>query len=247
MLRPSIALIALLILFCTNQVFAHARLKTPTPRNNFTSNKTRALPCGGAGGSNSAADTPKAAPVITYTEGQEIDILWEETVPHEGNYEFTISSNNDATFMTIPGGVFADVNPNKRQWVEKLKLPAGITCENCTLRMIQNMNDDPNQPYKSCSDIKIVAAAGSPINPPVNTGGGDQGSQDNSSTTPGGDLKPQLGSCGTVSTKGGPGGMSGGGIGMMMVFVVMLMPLVLLARERKLSYARNKSRMTLRR
>jgi hypothetical protein len=138
---------------------AHALLVKPVPRD-ITDTKLKMGPCGG-----NAAQGPltKKAPVEQYTPGATITVDYKETVGHQGCYLFQLSSTgNDQNFTTLmqvadPAGVQGNLTA-------QLKLPDGVTCMNCTLRMIQVMlgancaaNQDPTNTsnYYSCADVRI--------------------------------------------------------------------------------------------
>jgi hypothetical protein len=138
---------------------AHALLVKPVPRDT-TDTLLKMGPCGG-----SMANGPltKKAPVEQYMPGQMITVDYKETVGHQGCYLFQLSSTgNDQNFTTLlqvndPGG-------NQGVLQAQVKLPNGVTCANCTLRVIQVMlgaacaaNQDPTNTsnYYSCADVRI--------------------------------------------------------------------------------------------
>jgi hypothetical protein len=145
---------------------AHALLVQPVPRDQ-TDTKLKMGPCGG-----DATNGPlvKKAPVIQYQPGATIDIDYKETIGHQGCYLFQLSTTGDDknfTMLKLPGGANAQVaDPAGAggNLKTQLVLPAGVTCQNCTLRLIQVMlgancaaNQDPTATsnYYSCADIRI--------------------------------------------------------------------------------------------
>jgi hypothetical protein len=138
----------------------HARIKansvTP-PRNNSAGLKSG--PCGGIA---------RTATPATLTAGDTIELEWEETVQHPGRYEFSISLANDQSFIQLL--IVPDVQDNAgdlpHQYKAFLTVP-NITCEDCTLQMIQVMTENPASPrnYYSCADIRIIN--GNPVPTPT--------------------------------------------------------------------------------
>lgn len=141
----------------------HARLlpggSTPG-RSNSAGLKTG--PCG---------EVAKGSPVATFNVGQKITVQWEETINHPGYFEFSISSNGDQSFqllLTVPDNLNStDDLPHRYQ--AEIQLPAGLSCDNCTLQMIQQMTENPSnpRPYFSCSDITIKTKDGDTPTPPI--------------------------------------------------------------------------------
>ncbi len=140
----------------TSMVFGHARLNSPTPRNNNSGIKSG--PCGGL------ARSPDPTLV---QGGQPLTINWEETVNHPGKFLFSLSMGNDADFQQIQ-----QINDNQDSgatphfYSTTVTLP-NINCDSCTLQLIQSMEENPNAPsyYYSCADLKIVSS--SAASPPV--------------------------------------------------------------------------------
>ncbi len=150
-------LLGILLISVSYSVYPHARLRadgvTP-PRNNNSGLKVG--PCGGV---------PRTSNAVTLTAGEEITLTWEEVVQHPGHYEFSVAKANDENFVRLL--VVMDEQDGTddlpHQYSAKLKIP-DITCDACTLQMIQVMTENPAQPrnYYSCADIKIVAGVKPP-------------------------------------------------------------------------------------
>jgi MYXO-CTERM domain-containing protein len=138
-------------------------------------------PCGPGPGQ---ASTPTNA-ITTYEAGQKVMVKWEETIPHPGHFRIALAENrddlvdpvieyDDSCNPTSPIEfsdelpVLADnVHPRMQtagtgpMFMHEITLPAGFTCEKCTLQVIQFMTQhDPSCYYYHCADIKIVAAGG---------------------------------------------------------------------------------------
>ena len=141
---------------------AHARLMTPTPRNN--SDALKSGPCGGV-----ARGTNK----VTYSAGATITVKFEETIGHRGCFQVALSTANDQNFQLLKQ--VNDPAGGNVTYTETVKLPDAVTCDKCTLVLRQlmqgdacPMNADPTQAaqgtYYSCSDVAIVAGdAGTPV------------------------------------------------------------------------------------
>lgn len=153
----------ILCLFLSSQyLWAHARLlpggNTP-PRTNDTGLKSG--PCG---------NKAKGTPVAVFNSGQTITLQWEETINHPGYFEFSLSTDNDQSFellLTVPDEQ-NNRNDLPHRYQAELQLPAGLTCTNCTLQMIQQMTENPSnpRPYFSCADIEIRNSGDdTPMNP----------------------------------------------------------------------------------
>ncbi len=140
----------------------HARLlpggNTPG-RNNSAGLKS--APCGGV---------IKGNPVATFNQGQTLTVQWEETINHPGYFEISISSDNDQSFtlLTTVQDNQNNTNDLPHRYQVNVQLPPGLTCSNCTLRMVQQMTENPNnpRPYFSCADIEIAnQGADTPMDP----------------------------------------------------------------------------------
>lgn len=200
---------------------AHTRMDTPVPRD--PDDGIKAGPCG------PYVKPAVNNPANVYTEGAEIDIAFTETVNHTGYFWVDLAMDDVALTNYNPNdpdpanntranvwrlqpplaqantidanGNFIDDNPNSGfQFQRKVVLPTGVTCDNCTLRIVQFMEGRVQPYYYTCSDVKIQAANGGGDN-----GGGDNGSQSNSSVTPPGS-QSQFGGCGSIDSSSGPGG-----------------------------------------
>jgi hypothetical protein len=150
--------------------WSHARFKvgsmvTP-PRNDSTGLKTP--PCGGV---------PRTASVRTFRPGQQITVEFEETIDHLGFFQVFFMSANDSTDGTPQPLMVIQDNQNtpvangvNHQFTGQITLP-NISCEGCTLQLIQVMQDQgPNGPssfYYSCSDIRLSNNPAPPPTPPA--------------------------------------------------------------------------------
>lgn len=142
------------------EALAHARIKVTgalVPRSNNAGIKVG--PCGGLA---------RLANPAVYPPGATIQVDWEETINHPGRYEFYFSQANDANFVllrTIEDNQDT-TNDLPHQYSTTITLP-NVTCDACTLQMIQVMTENPAAPslYFSCADIRLQSNA--PMPPPV--------------------------------------------------------------------------------
>lgn len=141
------------ILLMNPQVFAHTRLKagqTLVPRS--TSDSLKSGPCGGL--------ARTATPTILQA-GQTITVNWEETVNHPGHFEFRFSPAAETDWVllkSIADGQNAGATPH--QYSTQLTLPS-MACTDCTIQLIQVMEENPVNPsyYYSCADIVLQGSA----------------------------------------------------------------------------------------
>lgn len=144
---------------------AHARwlldgiIKPRDPSTELTT-----APCGGI----ARTTTP-----TTLTPGQTIDVEWEETVDHPGYFVISFSPSGDSNFeqyILAPRIVDTQNNtPTPHLYQAQITLP-DLACTDCTLQLVQVMEDNPLSPvrYYSCSDIQLAADPGGPPAPITN-------------------------------------------------------------------------------
>lgn len=155
-----------MMLFAPLQVWSHARLVIPSPRDSNAGNKT--APCG--------LTAKPATATHTFTAGQVVPIQIIETVDHPGRYLLSLSLANDQNFQSYNFPVIADIQGGAPHTYNATITIPNVTCDNCTLQMIQVMDDNAVNPYYySCADIQITAAGGTPTpTPPPAPGPGAQ-------------------------------------------------------------------------
>ena len=199
-------------LFVASSADAHVRMTAPGPRDNMDNHK--AGPCG--------AGSVKAAIKSTFTSGQNISVELEETIDHRGCFVVDLATADNQTFQVLKiaqgGGAAANFLADPANAVPLKRtvtatLPAGLTCNNCTLRVRQlmhttevgcNENTVPaSGTYFSCADVRINAAvvpdagadsavpaadSGIPASDGGTTSSGDAGmsTSDGSTVNPGG-------------------------------------------------------------
>lgn len=135
-------------------------------------------PCGdGAGGTSTGA-------VTAYQTGQTITITVHETIFHAGHYRVALAVNDRSelpaepivtagstpcgsapimdppVFPVLADGALLHTAPLSGPQSFEVTLPAGVTCDHCTLQVIEFMSNHPlNVPggcfYHHCADISI--------------------------------------------------------------------------------------------
>ncbi|MCB0367140.1 MAG: lytic polysaccharide monooxygenase [Bdellovibrionaceae bacterium] len=223
-------LLATLVLFLAVESQAHIRLNTPRPRTGTTdgtkSNSGDQDPCGGVA---------RGANPLQLTAGSTINFTWDETINHPGRFLVQFSLQNDQGFSLAQNELLRkEDTQNRGSHNESVRLP-NVTCDRCTLRLVQVMSDQPGQLYVQCVDIRLVAATG-PTPPPTGGGGGDGGGQSSQGSQEAQkDNKVEMPS-GCLFASGmikGPGSGSGPGASGGLALISLLMPLGLLLFMRR--------------
>lgn len=154
--------IASLVVCCSLAASAHIALRTPAPR--YADQKVG--PCGRGGALDVRTNT-----VATYTAGDMIQVIWDETINHPGHYRISFDTDGQdfytpRSFTDADGGLNVLVDnirdapqPNQRYTIS-VRLP-DVPCTRCTLQVIQMMTDKPpygdgNDIYFQCADIVLL-------------------------------------------------------------------------------------------
>jgi hypothetical protein len=175
---PSAAGAATVALFSLSAA-AHIELIDPSPRYQLPSNKS--CPCGD-GDSNrqceqtaeESSDPNRSDNVTTFEAGSTITITAEEYIDHTGRMRVAFDPDG-ADLADFNENILRDVadpgdpmitQANPLVWELEVTLPTE-PCDNCTLQVIQVMNNDPVNEvmdpaplstYYACADIRIVPA-----------------------------------------------------------------------------------------
>jgi len=208
---------------------AHFVLQTPaaTMAQDPLGSPQKMAPCGDDG-----SGTPTGM-VTAYQAGQTITITVDEKIYHPGHYRISIGKNGpgdipvepivtpgantpcgsapvDATptFPVLADGVFEHNAPFNGPQTITVTLPADVTCDHCTLQVLEFMSNHPlNNPggcyYHHCANISIQSST-TTSGGPSSTGTGNTGGTTAASTS---------GGAGTTAatTGGGAGGAAGAG------------------------------------
>ena len=161
----------------------HARFTPGYPlklRNPSDGLKDPGNPCG-------APPTINANDRTVFKAGQQVEIVFEETIDHPSKYKIAFSIDEtdtfDVTLMDLDSfdddtrrpemipqkqdkdGRVADRLKNPRIYRYTITLP-DTPCEKCSLMLLQRMFDrTPPNNYFSCADIRIVAADSTEVPP----------------------------------------------------------------------------------
>jgi len=194
----------------------------------------KAPPCGDDG---SAVATGM---VTAYQGGDVLTITIDETIFHPGHYRVALAVNDmselpaepivtpnetdcgtapiDAqpVFPVLADGVFLHTEPFSEPQSIDIVLPTDVSCESCTLQVIQFMsNHGLNNPggcyYHHCATISLTPGASSTSSTSVGETGGDESASDPTATTgasPTTDQDPT-----TTPGETGAGGTGGGTTG----------------------------------
>lgn len=136
---------------------AHAGFTVPTPRDTNVQSGTsiKTPPCGPRG--------PGTGARTTLNAGSQFTVEFIETINHPGYFEVSFSDVGDSNYVVVldniahsnaaPSPTFA----NPRRYSATITVP-NVSCANCSLRLIQYMTENPQNPrlYFSCADIEIV-------------------------------------------------------------------------------------------
>jgi MYXO-CTERM domain-containing protein len=227
-LVPSSAFAAAVALFSSSAA-AHIELVDPSPRYALPGNK--ACPCGEGDGNRqcdtTAADSHdpnRSTNVHTFEAGSTITVVAEEYIDHAGRMRVAFDPDG-ADLADFNANILMDVaDPsesglsmaNPRTWEFQIQLP-NMTCDNCTLQVIQAMHNDTVNPvmdpaplstYYTCADIRLVAAGSLGEGEGEGSGGSaNAGEAGGPSASGSGGAAPAGGSGGAT---GGSGGANGG-------------------------------------
>jgi hypothetical protein len=156
---------------------AHIQLMDPPPRYELQGQETgiKSCPCG-LGSSNrtcnlatDASDPDRSTRVLKAVAGSQITLRFVEFVDHSGTFRVAFDPdgadvadfNNNILVPMVPD----PPNTMGKMWEIPVTLP-NMTCDNCTLQLIQAMNGDMTTPvkdptnvssYYACVDLQLVA------------------------------------------------------------------------------------------
>lgn len=169
----------------------------------------------------------RMATPIQLTPGQTFSFSVQETIYHPGRFYVQFSPANDADFW-LPANQLAIVENTQNRGTTTVSFTVpNITSNTATLRVLQEMDDQPTEFYVHCVDVNIGTEA-TPA-PPATPAPGGSGLESTLSTSKE-IVKPGFGGCGTVAAIGGSvrggGGPSSGGMGGVTAAIVFLLPLL---------------------
>lgn len=180
------SVVAALVLTAST-VFAHIDLVAPVSR--YVVNRanggggSKSCPCGGPADyidSNRVCDVPaeqshdanRSTKVTTFEAGSKITISLTEYIDHSGQFRVAFDPDgadmtdfNSNVLLNVPDDATKKGGSANAPYTFEVTLPM-MTCENCTLQVIQDMNGNTTTPvrdpsvdstYYTCADIKLVA------------------------------------------------------------------------------------------
>ena len=151
---------------------ARAHLGLEVPASRYGPDFLKTGPCGTASGE-------RTANVTYYKPGETIEVIWEEYIDHPGHYRIAFDEDgvddfvDPATMMEFYSNDavllddIADKGRDERDYRATVTLPE-VTCDNCTLQLIQVMYDKQpyttpgNDIYYQCADLVLREAGTSP-------------------------------------------------------------------------------------
>lgn len=207
--RP-LALASLALLAAPAVATAHIQLSSPAPR----SLEQKQQHCGPAG-------STRGPNVNVYAPGQMIEVRWLETINHPGYYRISFDvDGQDFTIPPAPNNTTASTNVlvdliadrattmANNTYTQMVQLP-NVTCENCTLQLIQLMTDKPPYTTDALSDDIYFQCADIALRAPGGDAGPDAAVSIDAAVGPDGGIGAQdlEGGCGCRTSQAQPGGI----------------------------------------
>src|SRR3954447_6826080 len=157
---------------------AHILLVDPKPRDQNDMHKSDALSCAPARAATQPV-TMMDPTGVAYMGGKTITVKWNETINHPGCFEIDVSAANDTGWVSLGTMKHSAAGRTPRPYTTTVKLPDGMACDKCTLRVRQYMlaADPPTCPpakvpadstYYQCANVVLkgggmtTADAGAP-------------------------------------------------------------------------------------
>jgi hypothetical protein len=187
-------LLILTLLLLASPAYPHARFRLNETSDGKVTFKSNTPPRNASTGlkSGPCGNVPRTQTPTIYEAGQEIEVQWEETINHPGYFKVSFSKENDTDWLvllpryndTLNGRIEAGAT---HKYSATVKLP-NLTCEKCTLQLIQVMVDTepkegeslpPSSFYYSCSDVKLIKGK-----QPIDPSPGESPSDETPSTKP---------------------------------------------------------------
>jgi hypothetical protein len=225
--------------------FAHVDLSLPNPRaHGETEGNLKSGPCG-------QTTNGRTANVNVFAPGETITVTWNEYIDHPAYYRIAFDDDGDDGFEMRSDGQTNPTADDPEAMEAALNMDAeiltivteendttpgtstdirsvditfpNVTCENCTLQLIQYMYNNPGQGYFQCADIALRGEAGGADAGPAGGGGsanggaagaaGAGGAGGSAGSSSAGGSSAGGGSAGTAAASAGAGGSAGGASG----------------------------------
>jgi hypothetical protein len=174
-----------LVALAAAPAYAHFVLKTPPAKyeQDLGGGPQKSPPCG-------QADDPMHPPVptnavTTLQAGSTIDITIDEIITHPGHYRVLLAPNPESlpadppvtagtmacgstvitqnpTLPLLADGLLVHTSAFGSPQTMHVTLPAGMTCNNCTLQVVEFMSQHPETPpggcfYHHCATVNVTA------------------------------------------------------------------------------------------
>lgn len=217
----------------TDNAQAHFRLEAPAvmTEQNDLGDPQKTYPCG-------TVDGALTGDITAYTAGDTVSITISEQIYHPGHYRVALATNdvselppdppitptpqdqcasteimNPPVFPVLADGMLAHSGPFDGEQSFEVTLPEDVTCDNCTLQVVQYMSSH-GAPcfYYHCANISISPAeggdttgdpsGGSTTDDPTGDPGTSTGDPDPTGTPEGTTTGPAPGSTGSVDPSG---------------------------------------------
>ncbi len=171
----------------------------------------------------------RMATPIQLNPGQTFSFSVQETINHPGRFYVQYSPANDADFW-LPANQLALVQDTQNRGTTTVTFTVpNVNTDTATIRVLQEMDEQPGEYYVHCVDVKIgtVTATPAPTAPP--TGGtGSEGTLSSTKEV----VKPGFGGCGTLAAVGsdrrggGPPGSGPSTVALVVAMIVFALPLL---------------------
>lgn len=140
--------------------------------------------------------TTRMATPIQLNPGQTFSFTVQETINHPGRFYVQYSPANDADFW-LPANQLALVQDTQNRGTTTVSFTVpNVNTNTATIRVLQEMDEQPGEYYVHCVDVRIgTAATPAPTATPPTGGTGGEGTLSTTKEF----VKPGFGGCGTIS------------------------------------------------
>ncbi len=141
--------------------------------------------------------TTRSATPMQLTPGQSMTITVQETINHPGRFYVQFSPANDQNFWAAANRLALVQDTQNNGTTNVTFTIPNTTCDACTLRVLQEMDEQPGEFYVHCIDVRIGTATTTPTPTPQPTPSPNVTAA--SSTTA--ENRPAFGGCGMSGSK----------------------------------------------
>lgn len=144
-----------------------------------------------------ATFTTRSNTPMQLTPGQSLTITVQETINHPGRFYVQFLPANDQNFWAA-GNRLALVEDTQNNGTTNITFNVPITpCDGCTLRVLQEMDEQPGEFYVHCLDIRIASATPTPTPTPTPSPSPTVAAASTTTT----ENRPGFGGCGLSGSK----------------------------------------------